>query len=199
MKTKEEKLAQRREHYAKNREMVLARNKSFLASRPGYSSHSWKSEYETEVWECTECQLPVKAIYFRVGKTYSTYCQPCRVSKGILRNSTTGREAHLKQAAKWRANNPEKVKVHVLNRRALKLSTSDGTVTAKVVKDLYNQSTCHYCGESTPRYDRTIDHKVPLSRGGCHSIDNVVMACSGCNGSKGTMTDFEFVEIRRVS
>jgi hypothetical protein len=40
---------------------------------------------------------------------------------------------------------------------------------------------CAYCG----RRALTVDHVVPLSRGGAHAIENVVPACHGCNMSKG--------------
>lgn len=39
---------------------------------------------------------------------------------------------------------------------------------------------CQYCG----RRAESIDHVVPRSRGGTHSWENVVAACSPCNTSK---------------
>jgi 5-methylcytosine-specific restriction endonuclease McrA/predicted nucleic acid-binding Zn ribbon protein len=41
---------------------------------------------------------------------------------------------------------------------------------------------CAYCGEP----GSTMDHVVPLIRGGPHTIENVVPACSRCNSSKGS-------------
>lgn len=40
---------------------------------------------------------------------------------------------------------------------------------------------CFYCGGSAD----TIDHVIPLSRGGQDPIDNLVPACRSCNSSKG--------------
>lgn len=40
---------------------------------------------------------------------------------------------------------------------------------------------CAYCGE---RGDLTMDHVIPLSRGGRHAIGNVLPACWSCNCSK---------------
>ncbi len=45
---------------------------------------------------------------------------------------------------------------------------------------------CQYCGEK--RYDLTIDHIVPRSKGGEDSWDNVVAACLKCNVKKGDRT-----------
>lgn len=53
---------------------------------------------------------------------------------------------------------------------------------------------CAYCG-STQRL--TIDHVVPLVRGGSNSIDNLIVACRSCNSRKGTLTALEFAERTR--
>lgn len=42
-------------------------------------------------------------------------------------------------------------------------------------------------------HDATIEHRLPLSRGGSHVWDNVVLACRNCNLSKGSKTEEEFV------
>jgi 5-methylcytosine-specific restriction endonuclease McrA len=50
-------------------------------------------------------------------------------------------------------------------------------------KDLRKLSTakCAYCGSSD---NLEIDHIIPLSRGGTHSIGNITKACRQCNASK---------------
>jgi 5-methylcytosine-specific restriction endonuclease McrA len=45
---------------------------------------------------------------------------------------------------------------------------------------------CQYCGRTPPREELTIDHVVPLSRGGRTTWDNVVLACVRCNSKKGS-------------
>lgn len=42
---------------------------------------------------------------------------------------------------------------------------------------------CHYCGQKMT--EPTLDHVVPLSKGGSDSFDNTVAACLECNKSKG--------------
>ena len=42
--------------------------------------------------------------------------------------------------------------------------------------------TCLYCGERGGRLE--CDHVVPVSRGGCDELWNLVTACFGCNRSK---------------
>lgn len=48
---------------------------------------------------------------------------------------------------------------------------------------------CHYCG-SDQRL--TLDHKLPVSRGGGHTADNLVTCCKRCNSAKGTRDYSEF-------
>jgi len=47
---------------------------------------------------------------------------------------------------------------------------------------------CAYRGEVGPLQ---VDHRVPLSRGGTNSIDNILPACRSCNGHKHAMTEAE--------
>ncbi len=43
---------------------------------------------------------------------------------------------------------------------------------------------CHYCKQSFPASELTMDHIVPLSRGGKSTKGNVVPACKECNTRK---------------
>lgn len=44
------------------------------------------------------------------------------------------------------------------------------------------EQSCVYCGNSEPI---EVDHVVPLSRGGTHSVENLAPACRPCNRAKG--------------
>lgn len=43
---------------------------------------------------------------------------------------------------------------------------------------------CHYCGEKFAAKELTLDHIVPIARGGTSSKGNVVPSCKPCNQSK---------------
>jgi 5-methylcytosine-specific restriction endonuclease McrA len=45
---------------------------------------------------------------------------------------------------------------------------------------------CQYCGEKFSSSELSLDHVVPLSRGGTTSWENVVCACLSCNVRKGS-------------
>lgn len=53
---------------------------------------------------------------------------------------------------------------------------------------------CAYCGSTQLL---TIDHVIPLVRGGSNAIDNLVVACRSCNSRKGSLTAVEFAVRRR--
>lgn len=50
---------------------------------------------------------------------------------------------------------------------------------------LRDDHTCQYCMQKFADKKLTIDHVVPLSKGGSHDWTNVVTACSSCNNKKG--------------
>ena len=43
---------------------------------------------------------------------------------------------------------------------------------------------CYYCGRTYPPGELTLDHIVPLARGGKSKKGNVVPACKACNNKK---------------
>jgi 5-methylcytosine-specific restriction endonuclease McrA len=49
---------------------------------------------------------------------------------------------------------------------------------------------CVYCGCTPDKL--TVDHDIPLSRGGSNWLDNVVPACRPCNRAKHAMTGAEY-------
>lgn len=44
---------------------------------------------------------------------------------------------------------------------------------------------CVYCNKKKKRKDLTLDHVIPITKGGTNSIENLVPACCFCNLSKG--------------
>ncbi|MEP6801002.1 MAG: HNH endonuclease [Acidobacteriota bacterium] len=56
---------------------------------------------------------------------------------------------------------------------------------------LRDGSRCQYCGHKFPSAELSLDHVVPLSRGGMSSWENVVCACLACNVRKGNRTPHE--------
>ena len=53
---------------------------------------------------------------------------------------------------------------------------------------------CHYCGRLTSSRELTMDHIVPLARGGKSIKGNVVTACKECNNKKKQLLPMEWEE-----
>lgn len=57
-----------------------------------------------------------------------------------------------------------------------------------------SQGICSYCGARTPASELTMDHVVPLARGGRSTKNNVVPACKECNNKKKQLLPMEWEE-----
>lgn len=61
-------------------------------------------------------------------------------------------------------------------------------------KNRVAQGVCHYCGRRVPPQELTLDHVVPLARGGRSSKNNCVPACKACNTKKRDLLPMEWQE-----
>src|SRR5207237_14405 len=95
----------------------------------------------------------------------------------------------LRNSAYNRAN-PEVVRAKWQNYRARR-AAAQGSFTAKQWLELVAQyhRRCAYCGEQAIL---VVEHRVPLSRGGTNSINNILPACRPCNYRKHRLSDDEF-------
>ena len=112
----------------------------------------------------------------------------------------------------WRDTNPERMPIYrkmwleknlefakishrnAENRRRAQKYACGGSIDTnawlEVVKSFNDH--CAYC-LSTLNNSYHMEHMKPLSRGGSHTIDNVVPACPACNLKKSSKTLIEFV------
>jgi 5-methylcytosine-specific restriction endonuclease McrA len=101
------------------------------------------------------------------------------------------------RARAWVKAHPElaraQKRLDMHNRYQREKAAADGSLTEEFLKTLYATADCYYCRQPTPQKQRTLEHRLPLARGGAHSADNAVMACFTCNMAKGPKTEEEFV------
>lgn len=57
-----------------------------------------------------------------------------------------------------------------------------------------SQGICHYCRTRIPPRELTMDHIVPIARGGRSIRSNVVPCCKECNSKKRQMLPLEWRE-----
>lgn len=61
-------------------------------------------------------------------------------------------------------------------------------------KNLRASGKCHYCGRIFPPKELTMDHIVPIARGGRSTHGNIVPACKECNAKKRYLLPSEWQE-----
>lgn len=73
------------------------------------------------------------------------------------------------------------------------------TVTAKMIMELIErqQFCCALSGRQLTPETASLDHIVPLSRGGTHDLNNLWIVDHKVNAAKGTLTVEEFVSLCR--
>jgi 5-methylcytosine-specific restriction endonuclease McrA len=153
-------------------------------------------------YHCKSCA----SIYFR--KYYETNIDKLRedsrnyraanleIMQEKLRSYQKANREKAKQYSRnYRAINAEKVKesqrryakahpelsrIYRSNRRARQHANGVYEIYTKELMKLY-KSSCIYCGS---KQEIQADHVIPISRGGRHSIGNLVPACRNCNARK---------------
>ena len=60
-------------------------------------------------------------------------------------------------------------------------------------QNLFAKGVCHYCGQKFPKEELTLDHIVPLARGGRSTRGNMVVCCRKCNMEKKYLTPSTYI------
>lgn len=143
---------------------------------------------------CSKCGLSLPPESFFTSNKY--YCKSCIASDTKKYRSTErGKQLnntrrltpkYREQGKKYLQTGKGKASIarYVYKRKQLsKFAISTLTQTEwKELKEQYNQC-CAYCCKHTDRL--TMDHIIPISKGGTHTKENIVPACKSCNSSKG--------------
>ena len=142
-----------------------------------------KSRYDRERYEGNRQETIDKA-----KRWYTTNTDRKKIYDQNRRKNNPEYIKELREAYKAvRVVDPEKAILASARRRALKRGSGSFRVGPKDFKRLLDisKSVCTYCRiPFTENNPLEWDHVIPLSRGGTHSIGNLVPACMQCNRSK---------------
>lgn len=109
------------------------------------------------------------------------------------------REQRIADAAAWRASNPQKYKdgkrsyrqrhpervaEHQARRRERLLASPVIERIDRKAIVARDNSTCYLCKRTLSPHEITLDHYIPLSAGGPHTMANLRVACRPCNSRK---------------
>lgn len=140
-------------------------------------------------------ELERKKIHYQENREIIAEKKRLRRLKNIDRYIAQERASYERNKEQKRAynreyikNNLEKARVRNQRRRALLLNSKAFRVTVKELKKITN-SPCCFCEANAPS---DIDHIIPLSRGGNHTIGNLQPLCDNCNSTKYNKTIMEW-------
>lgn len=154
---KEERKAKSNAYYWANREQALEQQRKYNEERRSALAAKQRAYYERN----KEAQL--KANRERALINRERYAE----SKKLWSQSPRGKAS--RRASEHR-------------RRAF---MSGGDVSTDVINRILSAERCHICGRKfTKSRPATIDHVVPLSKGGLHVDANLAAAHLSCNSSK---------------
>jgi hypothetical protein len=167
----EKVIAYNAKYRKENPDKVAEHNRRFRESNPDYGKkyHADHKESENLRKRLAYWEDPIK--------------QAIRKKKARQENPEKFRERNRKYAA----NNQEKLNEKSARRRARKAQAPTFKLSKKEIWKLYN-SPCFYCGNP----GGTIEHVIPIARGGSHGIGNLVPCCGSCNYSKADKTVMEW-------
>lgn len=93
------------------------------------------------------------------------------------------------RSSSWETKVPSVIMLKEMMRRRRQPRFSKTNI---YIRDLY---TCQYCNTSQTRNNLTLDHVIPLSKGGKTEWRNIVAACSPCNSRKGNKTHMKPIKV----
>lgn len=143
-----------------------------------------KAAKKAETWkprDCEGCGKPIPITRRADAVNCSRACIEKRRSARGERLTYYAEIREMKNARqrRYRQANPARTKGYAAQRRSRAVGVLSEKDWLSVLRQWRHR--CAYCESDGPL---TMDHVVPLSRGGRHTVGNVVPACGPCNGSK---------------
>lgn len=180
-----------KEHYKQNKAAYSKRHKEYASTHRRESVKAtlkWR-ERHLEEYKAAHREQAIKA--YRLKKDDPEYRERAkkRAKEWYERNNEKLRLKYRaneiknrNKAKEWRALNPDKVAELTAIARHRRLNIV-GSFTAKewmMLKKIYN-SRCVCCGSSE---NLTVDHVIPVTKGGTGFITNIQPLCETCNKRK---------------
>lgn len=161
-----------------NREAVRRRNRRYQAAHAEELS-DYQSQYRIEYAEKLKAYR--RQHYLNNRETIQAYQQ--RRRQHFTEMARIRRRARLARDPRYR----DMIRANESRRRAQKAGAFVEHVSFEVLYQR-DRGICSICHQRCPKAQASIDHIVPLSKGGAHSYANCALACLTCNFSKNNRT-----------
>lgn len=203
-----------REYFLANKEQInkteRERNKVKSLNRvPKIRAKKYKTE--EEILQLKEYKKAWRRKYYKTN--YYKFLERNKAYQKITRSRTSEKiRAYVKEygkthraearerARKSRLNNPGLGVAYNSRRRAKKLGNGGFHTPGEIqyLKELQNFK-CLMCNKCEPEIKLTIDHILPVSKGGGDGLGNLQMLCRSCNSSKNAkFIDFRGIKPKRI-
>ena len=203
-------LASRRKYAEANRELIAERQRDYVArnlekvraSNRRYEAENREARVEAsrERWVNRTPEQAKRA--YEASRRWQQE-NPEKAKAASLAWCEANPERVKERSRAWREANPEKMADSGRRYRALKKGAeSDDHTFAELCEHWLamglDPEQCSYCDKRcSPTQSHggpdtfSIDHVVPLVRGGSHCMDNLMPSCKGCNSSKNNRLLYE--------
>ena len=159
-----------RKHYDAERYRLNSRDEQWREARRVKNREQWTKHRTKRLRE-------MRDYYAQNSELLKLRAAENRRLTGRSELSTRARKTYAKRLQHYR----ETKRISRIKRRARVAGNGAFDVTEREIERLL-RTPCVYCG--TTATPRTIDHIIPIARGGRHSIGNLASACESCNKSK---------------
>ncbi len=169
-----EKLAERdRKYRDANKEKVNEGQRQYRVANREKEKERHRQYYEIHKEE--------KAEYYEANK------------QRIAETNAVNKDKIAEYNRQYREAHPEVGRIGCQRRRARKKELKS-TLTLEEWQYIVDQhfGCCHYCGTKTDKLHQ--EHKIPVSKGGGYTKENIVPACPSCNRAKYVSDYEEFIE-----
>ena len=127
----------------------------------------------------------------KIGIAFKGRTSPTKGMKFSEATKRKMRETHLKHGLCYTR---EYQKAYSIKRRMLTKVLDISTIQKVYENNIkqYGTLTCYLCLKEIPFGKDTLEHRIPLSRGGSSEYDNLNIACLSCNSRKNNKTVGEY-------
>lgn len=150
----------------------------------------WDRDYGDGYYnQCHVCERAKGRAWNRNrGEYRRNYEETHRAHLRVVRDAWNKKNKDKRKAQQRRFYSSQKGRLYNRNSQAIRRSKSkQGDVTTAWLEQfMASQTKCFYCKKPfNSNRKKTVDHVIPLDKGGEHIMTNLVIACQSCNSSKG--------------